>query len=179
MKFNPTAIDGAFIIDLAPARDARGSFARIFCEEAFAAAGVPLRPVQVNLSKNPIAGTLRGLHFQSEPHGEAKLVQCVRGRIFDVAVDLRPESPTYLATVGVELSPDAERLFHIPAGCAHGYLTLEPESDVLYQVSAAYAPAAASGVRWNDPAFGIQWPVEPVSIVDRDANYPDYVPVAR
>jgi dTDP-4-dehydrorhamnose 3,5-epimerase len=178
MKFNPTAIDGAFIIDLAPARDERGSFSRIFCEDSFARAGAPLRPVQVNLSKNPLAGTLRGLHFQVEPHGEIKLVQCVRGRIFDVAVDLRPASPTYLAHVAVELSPDAERLFHIPAGCAHGYLTLEPESDVLYQVSAAYAPGSASGVRWDDPAFGIHWPIPPVSIADRDANYPDYVPVA-
>jgi dTDP-4-dehydrorhamnose 3,5-epimerase len=179
MKFNPTAIDGAFIIDLAPARDERGSFSRIFCTDSFAKAGAPLRPVQVNLSKNPLAGTLRGLHFQVEPHGEIKLVQCVRGRIFDVAVDLRPASPTYLASVGVELFPDAERLFHIPAGCAHGYLTLEPDSDVLYQVSAAYAPAAASGVRWNDPAFGIDWPMQPVSIADRDANYPDYAPVNR
>ena len=174
MKFNPTAIHGAFLIDLAPATDDRGSFSRIFCEKTFADAGIDLRPVQTNLSRNPLAATLRGLHFQREPHGEAKLVQCVRGRIHDVAVDLRPGSPTYLAHVAVTLSPDAQRLFHIPAGCAHGYLTLEPHSDVLYQVSAAYAPAAASGVRWNDPAFGIAWPRAPAAIADRDANYPDY-----
>lgn len=174
MRFTPTAVAGVFVIELAPMGDARGSFARVWCAAAFAEAGIDFAPVQANLSSNPHAGTLRGLHYQEPPHAEGKLIHCTRGRIFDVAVDLRPGSPTYLRHAGIELSPDAARLFFVPEGCAHGYLTLEDASDVHYHVSAPYAPAAARGVRWNDPAFGIDWPMAPTLMAERDAGYPDH-----
>jgi dTDP-4-dehydrorhamnose 3,5-epimerase len=175
MRFHPTAIDGAWRIELAPHLDPRGSFARVYCAAAFAEAGIDFRPVQVNLSKNPQSHTLRGLHYQHAPHFEAKYVQCVAGRLYDVAVDLRPGSPTYLAYAGFELSAAGTTLFYIPEGCAHGYLTLEPDSALFYQVSHPYVPDAGAGVRWNDPAFGIDWPAVPRHIAERDAQYPDYV----
>ena len=176
MRFVETAIMGAFVVDLVPHADARGSFARVYCETAFAEAGIDFRPVQVNLSRNPLPFTLRGMHYQHAPHGEAKYVQCVAGRLFDVAVDLRPGSPSYLASVGVELAAGENRLFYIPEGCAHGYLTLEADSALHYQVSHAYVAEAGAGVRWDDPAFAIQWPAVPQVINSRDAGYPDYRP---
>jgi dTDP-4-dehydrorhamnose 3,5-epimerase len=176
MEFRPTAIAGAFIVELQPQADERGSFARTFCTDEFARAGIDFDAVQVNLSLNTACHTLRGMHLQGEPHGEAKLVQCVRGRIFDVAIDLRRTSPSWMSVVSVELDADADRLFYIPPGCAHGFLTLEAHSDLLYYMGTRFVPGVGLGVRWDDPAFGIDWPAAPAVISDRDASYPDYQP---
>lgn len=174
MRFSKTAVDGVLLIDLDAAEDARGFFARAFCEEEFARAGIALRARQVSLSHNRAALTLRGLHYQAAPHEETKLVHCVRGRIFDVAVDLRPASATYRRWTAAELSPAARRMLYIPKGCAHGFLTLEADSDILYVMGADFVAEAGRGVRWNDPAFGIDWPAAPQVIAERDATYPDF-----
>jgi len=174
MRFLATDVVGVMIIEAEPNRDDRGGFARLHCPEAFAAAGVPFEPVQTSLSTNPARGTLRGLHFQKAPYAETKLVRAVRGRIFDVAVDLRPDSPTHRQWVGTELSATNQRALFIPEGVAHGFLTLEPDSDVLYQIAPAHTPGQGSGVRWNDPAFGVVWPASPALMSPADAAYADY-----
>ncbi len=179
MRFVPTAVDCARIVEVEGHEDLRGYFARTFCEDEFARAGIAMRVVQTNVSRNPRRLTLRGLHYQAEPHGEAKVVHCVRGRIFDVAVDLRPYSPSYCGWASVELSADDNRVFYIPRGCAHGFLTLEESSDVVYLMGAPFVPGSAHGVRWNDPAFNIAWPTMPVEISERDATYPDYLLVEK
>jgi dTDP-4-dehydrorhamnose 3,5-epimerase len=176
MRFEATAIAGAFTVHMEPTFDARGSFARSFCTAEFASAGIPFTVHQTNLSRNPARHTLRGLHGQAPPHGEPKLVQCARGTIFDVAVDLRPASPTYLRHHAVTLDADANTLFHIPPGCLHGFLTLTDNADVLYLMGAPFVPGTAIGARWNDPAFAIDWPATPRLISDRDAGYPDFTP---
>ncbi|HEY3696553.1 dTDP-4-dehydrorhamnose 3,5-epimerase family protein [Phenylobacterium sp.] len=174
MRFQSTEIAGVVAVDLEPVTDARGFFARLHCPEEFAAAGVPFVPVQTSLSRNHAALTLRGLHYQAAQHGEAKLVRAVRGRIFDVAVDLRPDSPTHRRWTGTELSAGTGRALLIPPGVAHGFLTLEPETDVLYQIDRAFAPGHERGARWDDPAFAIAWPARPQVIAERDAAYPAY-----
>ncbi len=174
MEFTPTAIAGAYLVTMQPITDDRGSFARSFCTAEFAAAGIDFTPVQMNLSRNPQVHTLRGLHTQADPYGEAKLVQCGRGRIFDVAVDLRRTSPSFGAHVGVTLAAGGNDLFFIPAGCAHGFLTLEADSDVLYYMGTAFVPGVGLGVRWDDPAFGIAWPAVPKLMSARDAGYADF-----
>jgi dTDP-4-dehydrorhamnose 3,5-epimerase len=174
MRFVPMAVDGATIVELEGYQDSRGYFARIFCEEEFARAGITMHVLQTNISRNPRRLTLRGMHYQAEPHGEDKIVACVRGRIFDVAVDLRPDSPSYRRWASTELSADGNRLVYIPRGCAHGFLTLEESSDVLYLMGAPFVSGSARGVRWSDPAFGIAWPAEPVEISERDAGYGDF-----
>jgi dTDP-4-dehydrorhamnose 3,5-epimerase len=174
MRFTPTRVAGVVAVDIAPQEDARGAFARLQCPEEFAAAGHPFAPVQTSLSRNPQMGTLRGMHYQSAPRGETKLVRAVRGRMFDVALDLRPDSPTYRQWTGAELSADNARALLIPEGVAHGFLTLEPDTDVFYQISPAFQPGHEAGVRWNDPAFAVAWPAAPVLISDRDASYPDH-----
>ena len=174
MRFLPTAIKGAFIVELDGEADDRGIFARLFCGAEFARAGIDFAPVQVNLSRNPAMGTLRGMHTQPPPYAEAKLVHCVRGRIFDVAIDLRRDSNSFGRHVGVDLDADADRLFYIPPGCAHGFLTQQPDSDVLYYMGTAFVPGVGTGVRWNDPAFNIAWPDRPTIMSDRDAGYPDH-----
>lgn len=174
MRFSPTAVDGVKLIDLDTAEDERGFFARTFCEEELARAGIALTARQLNLSYNRDAFTLRGLHYQAAPHAEAKIVHCVRGRIYDVALDLRPVSSTYLRWTAAELSPQARRMLYIPEGCAHGFLTLEPDSDIIYVMGTAFVAEAARGARWNDPAFGIDWPAAPRVISERDAGYPDF-----
>jgi dTDP-4-dehydrorhamnose 3,5-epimerase len=174
VRFEATAIVGAFFVELDVHEDNRGSFARTFCENEFAQSGIEMRIVQANISRNPTAGTLRGMHYQAPPHEEPKLIECVRGRIFDVAIDLRRESQSYRRVVCAELSADGVRLFYIPPGCAHGFLTLETRSDVFYYMGAAFIPDAGRGVRWNDPAFKIPWPTPPCLISSRDATYPDY-----
>lgn len=174
MRFSPTAVDGVKLIDLDTAEDERGFFARTFCEEELARAGIALTARQLNLSYNRDAFTLRGLHYQAAPHAEAKIVHCVRGRIYDVALDLRPASSTYLRWTAAELSPQARRMLYIPEGCAHGFLTLEPDSDIIYVMGTAFVAEAARGVRWNDPVFGIDWPAAPRVISERDAGYPDF-----
>jgi dTDP-4-dehydrorhamnose 3,5-epimerase len=174
MRFIETEIAGVVLVEIEPVSDARGSFARLQCADDFAQAGHPFSPAQTSLSRNPQVGTLRGLHYQPAPHAEVKLVRCVRGRIFDVAVDLRPGSPTHRRWTAAELSADNARALLIPQGVAHGFLTLEPDSDVLYQIAPRFEPGHEAGVRWNDPAFGIDWPMAPAILSDRDAAYPDY-----
>jgi dTDP-4-dehydrorhamnose 3,5-epimerase len=174
MRFQATEIPGVLVVEAEPRADERGSFARLHCPDEFAAAGHAFTPAQTSLSRNPTAGTLRGLHYQPAPHAETKLVRCVRGRIFDVAIDLRPESPTHRRWIGVELSADNLRALYVPEGVAHGFLTLEPDCDVLYQIAPKHQPGHEAGVRWDDPAFGIAWPRAPVLISERDAAYPDH-----
>jgi dTDP-4-dehydrorhamnose 3,5-epimerase len=175
MIFRETPIAGAVLIELDLLADERGSFARTFAAEEFEAHGLEARVVQCNTSTNVRAGTLRGLHYQVAPHAEAKLVRCVRGSIFDVVVDLRPESPTYCAWHGVELSGSNGRELFIPTGLAHGFQTLEDDTEVLYQMSEAYSAEHARGVRWDDPAFGIEWPEAGTrTISDRDRDYADF-----
>jgi dTDP-4-dehydrorhamnose 3,5-epimerase len=174
MQFTETGIPGVILLDLDPVSDERGSFARLQCPQEFAAAGYPLSPVQTSLSRNPQTGTLRGMHYQPAPWAETKVVRVVRGRIFDVAVDLRRGSPSHWHWTGAELSAENGRALIIPEGVAHGFITLEPDTDVLYQISPAYQPGHEAGVRWNDPAFGIKWPLQPSLISERDAAYPDY-----
>lgn len=174
MRFLPTAIDGVVQVELEPVSDERGSFARLHCPEAFATAGHAFIPAQTSLSRNTQALTLRGMHYEAPPRAEAKLVRVTRGRAFDVAVDLRPDSPTYRRWVGAELSADNGRAMLIGAGMAHGFLTLEPETDVLYQIDRMFEPGHGRGVRWDDPAFGIAWPAKPLVISRRDAEYPDF-----
>jgi dTDP-4-dehydrorhamnose 3,5-epimerase len=173
----PTELPGVAVVELEPLGDERGSFARTFDAELFAAHGLDPRVAQCNSSYNARAGTLRGLHYQIAPHGEGKLVRCTRGRIFDVAVDLRPNSPTHRRWVGLELDGGGVRSVFIPAGCAHGFQTLLDDSEVHYQMTAPHEPRAARGVRWDDPAFAIGWPDPPGGeriVAARDRAFPDY-----
>ena len=172
MRFAPTSIDGVLVLELEARGDERGSFMRTFCANEFAAAGIDFTVVQANVSVNVERHTLRGMHLQRAPYGEAKIVSCLRGRIFDVAVDLRPESPTYLKWEGVELGADIPRAFYLAEGIAHGFLTLEPDSLVNYLMGAEYVADAATGVRWDDPVVGIEWPAPPQVISDRDRAFP-------
>jgi dTDP-4-dehydrorhamnose 3,5-epimerase len=174
MRFSGTDIPGVLVVDIAAREDERGAFARLQCPDEFAAAGQPFAPVQTSLSRNPRAGTLRGMHYQSTPHAEAKLVRAVRGRMFDVALDLRPGSPTLKRWFGIELSAQNARALFIPEGVAHGFLTLEADTDVLYQISPKFEAGHETGVRWDDPVFAIAWPQPPALISQRDATYPDY-----
>lgn len=172
MKFTKTSLKDAVVIDLTKHGDARGFFARTFCAETFAREGLVSDFVQANHSANVTAGTLRGMHYQRAPHGEVKLVRCVKGAIHDVIVDLRPESPTYRRWEGFDLTAETGRTLYVPAGFAHGFQTLEDDTHVVYQVSHPYTPEAEGGVRWDDPAFGIKWP-RPVSVIsDKDASWP-------
>ncbi len=174
MRFAETEIAGVVVVEIEPRGDARGAFARLHCPDEFAAAGHPFAPVQTSLSRNPRAGTLRGMHYQPAPHAEVKLVRAVRGAVFDVALDLRPDSPTYRRWTATELSAGNARALLIPEGVAHGFLTLEADTDVLYQISPAFRPGHEAGVRWDDPAFHIDWPAAPEVISGRDAGYPDH-----
>ena len=171
MRFRPTAIQGFTIVELDVQHDARGAFCRTYCEQEFAAAGMDFRVVQANLSFNPHVHTLRGLHFQGSPHGEPKIVSCLKGRMFDVAVDLRPGSATFRRWEAVELAPELGRMTYLAEGLAHGFLTLEPDTEVHYLMGAPYVPGAAQGVRWDDPAFAIEWPAQPALISERDRAY--------
>ena len=173
MIFTPTALGGATIVDLERREDERGFFARIYCEREFAEHGLRARMVQSNMSHTRRAGTLRGMHYQIPPHSEDKLVRCVRGAIWDAIVDLRPDSPTFRKWIGVELSADNGRMLLVPKGFAHGFVTLTEDCAVTYQVSEFYTPAAERGLRWNDPAIGIRWPVEVVDLSDKDRDWPD------
>jgi dTDP-4-dehydrorhamnose 3,5-epimerase len=176
--FNKTTVEGAFVIALEPRGDERGFFARAFCRREFEEHGLNAEVVQCNLSLSPNAGTLRGMHFQRPPHEEAKLVRCTRGALWDVVLDLRPESRSYLSWYGVELNADNRRGLYIPEGCAHGFQTLAPNTEAFYQVSAAYAPDHEGGVRWDDRAFGLEWPEAATrTISEKDRGWPDYEPV--
>lgn len=172
MRFEETGIAGVVLIRLDLHEDERGGFARTFCAAEMTAAGLPFTVVQANLSRNVRAGTLRGLHYQRAPHGEPKIVSCPRGRIWDVAVDLREGSPTWRQWRGFELSPASGTALHLAEGIAHGFVTLEDYSEVHYLMGAAYVPDAATGARWDDPALGIDWPVAPAVMSERDAAFP-------
>jgi dTDP-4-dehydrorhamnose 3,5-epimerase len=179
MRLRPATLDGSWHAEIDPIGDDRGFFARIWDEADFAAVGAAVRNVQTNLSYNRRKGTIRGLHWQVEPYGETKFVRCTRGSVFDVAVDLRPGSPTYRRWQGVVLSAEERNLVFVPAGCAHGYQALEDDAEVSYQVSHAYVPGSEHGIRWNDPAIGIEWPItEDVIVSAKDAAWPLLEPSA-
>lgn len=167
MIFNSTEIQGVWVLYPESARDARGHFTRTYCAEEFRVQGIDPRVAQASVSYSARAGTVRGLHLQREPHGETKLVRCTRGEVFDVALDLRTHSPTFGRHHAVRLSPSNGAGFVIPPGVAHGFMTLEADTDVSYQMSVAYAPAASGGVRWDDPALGIDWPMVADPVVSR------------
>lgn len=172
MRFHPTPLGGAFVVEPARIEDGRGFFARSFCQEEFRARGLSPVVAQCNLSWNRRKGTLRGLHFQLSPHEEAKLVRCTRGAIWDVIVDLRDDSPTRLRWHAVELSADNRLGFYVPEGFAHGFQTLQDDSEVLYQMAEFYHPDLARGVPWNDPKIGIAWPLADPILSERDRSYP-------
>jgi dTDP-4-dehydrorhamnose 3,5-epimerase len=174
MKFEETRLQGAWIIDINKLEDERGFFARTFCQREFLEHGLNTRVAQCNVSYNRKKGTFRGMHLQVSPFQEVKLVQCTSGTIYDIMIDLRPESPTYLQHLGVTLSAQNYRMLYIPEGFAHGFLTLEEDTNVFYQMSEFYAPECARGFRWNDPAFGITLPADIIVISERDAKYPDF-----
>jgi dTDP-4-dehydrorhamnose 3,5-epimerase len=176
MIFSATNIQGAVLISPEPIADHRGHFARTFCAAEFAAEHLPTIFVQSSISYNHKKHTLRGLHYQSPPAAEQKLIRCTRGAIFDVILDLRQNSPTFLTWQGFELTAENAKSLFIPAYCAHGFLTLEDATEVLYQMTTPHSPAHASGVRWNDPAFAITWPEGEKIMSDRDATYPGYQP---
>jgi dTDP-4-dehydrorhamnose 3,5-epimerase len=177
MRVSPTKIEGVLMVEAQPIADDRGFFARLFCPIEMAAAGVAFAPQQTSLSRNTARHTLRGMHTTSVP--EAKLVRCVRGRIYDVALDLRPDSGSYLQWAGFELDAECANALYLPPGVAHGFLTLEAGSDVLYQIDRIYTPGFDGGVRYDDPAFAIQWPAEPRVIHSRDRGYPLYDAAAQ
>ncbi|MEW6141323.1 MAG: dTDP-4-dehydrorhamnose 3,5-epimerase [Thermodesulfobacteriota bacterium] len=174
MLFTETEIAGAYLIDPEPVTDDRGSFVRTFCKREFKEHGLVCTFVQGNISYNRKKGTVRGMHYQIRPHEEVKVVRCVRGTIFDVIVDLRPDSRTFKQWLGFELSGANQRSLYVPAGVAHGFQTLEDDSEVLYLMSQFYNPDAAAGVRWDDPAFGIKWPLEVTAISVKDREYPNF-----
>lgn len=166
------------ILEVKRIGDDRGYFGRLWCEREMAEQGLVSVIRQSNVGFSPRKGTLRGLHYQCAPHQEVKIVRCTRGRVFDVVVDLRPDSPTYCAWHGEELTPDNGKMLYVPEGCATGYLTLEDDSEIYYNTSEFYAPDAATGVRWDDPAFAIDWPTQPAVLSDNDVSWPDYTPEA-
>lgn len=175
MRIHDTPVIDAKVVELSPIPDARGFFAEGFRADEFARLGLASQFVQISVSYNARRGTFRGMHFQVPPFEDAKLVRCVRGAIYDVAVDLRRDSPTFKRWAGVELTADNRRAAYIPPGCAHGFLTLADDTEVSYLISQYYTPSHYRGVRWNDPAFGIQWPgVEEMIIHERDRTYPDF-----
>lgn len=174
MIFTETSLAGAFHIDIRKLEDPRGFFARTFCQKEFIEHGLNTRVAQCNVSYNIKKGTWRGLHLQVSPYQEAKLVQCISGAIYDVIVDLRPKSPTYMKHLGVTLRAEEYQMLYVPEGFAHGFLTLTDHVNVFYQISEFYAPEYARGFRWDDPAFGIALPEEVKVISERDARYPDF-----
>jgi len=174
--FNETVLKGAFIIELRKIEDERGFFARAWCQKEFTANGLNPCLLQCNLAFNKARGTIRGMHYQAPPYQEAKLVRCTRGAIYDVIIDLRPDSQSYLKWIGVELTEDNHAMLYVPEDFAHGYQTLTNNAEVFYQVSQFYSPEFERGVRWNDPVFGIDWPeTENYVISEKDKNHPDYL----
>jgi dTDP-4-dehydrorhamnose 3,5-epimerase len=172
--FTETALKGAFILDLERREDERGFFARSWCREEFEAHGLNPALAQCNVSFNRRKGTLRGMHYQAEPFGEAKLVRCTAGALYDVIVDLRPGSPTFKQHIGALLSAANHRMMYVPEGFAHGFQTLEDDTEIFYQMSQFYSPEHARGVRYDDPAFGIEWKIAEPFMSQRDRSYPDF-----
>ncbi|WP_019140748.1 dTDP-4-dehydrorhamnose 3,5-epimerase family protein [Noviherbaspirillum massiliense] len=172
MKFTECEVTGARVVDPAPHQDARGRFMRAWCSRELADAGIDFVPLQANMGYSVRAGTIRGLHYQSDAAPEAKLVRCTRGAVFDVVVDLRPSSPTYLSWFGIELSADNGRMLYVPEGCAHGCQSLLDDTEILYMTSAFYAPDAVRGARFDDPVIGIRWPMPPTLVSAQDRQWP-------
>jgi dTDP-4-dehydrorhamnose 3,5-epimerase len=178
MRFAETDVAGVFLVEPERHPDERGFFARTWCADELRARGLEHRLAQCSVAFNHLRATLRGMHYQVPPHAEVKIVRCTSGALYDVAVDLRPDSPTFRRWVGVELTPANGRALYIPAGCAHGCQTLADQTEVAYQISAPHAPESARGVRWDDPFFGVAWPLPVEVIAPRDRDYPDVVPAA-
>jgi dTDP-4-dehydrorhamnose 3,5-epimerase len=175
MIFHATKLPGVFVIEMQPHADERGSFARTYCKNEFAERGLCTEWIQTSTSFNRRRGTLRGMHYQSAPHEEIKLVRCTRGAIYDVALDLRPGSPTCREWLAVELTEANHKMLYLPQGIAHGFQTLKNDSDVFYQISAQYVPTASQGVRWDDPAFEIQWPIiDEMLVSKKDTSFADH-----
>jgi dTDP-4-dehydrorhamnose 3,5-epimerase len=179
MIFTETALQGAYVIDLERLEDERGFFARCWCRTEFKAHGLNPRLVQCSVSFSARKGTLRGMHYQAEPYQETKLIRCTAGSIYDVIVDIRPDSPSFKKHFSAVLTSENRRALFAPEGFAHGFLTLSDDTEVLYQMSEVHAPEYARGFRWNDPAFGIEWPAAVQAISDRDRDYPDFGPPGR
>ena len=177
MIFKQTRLEGAFIVEMEPIRDNRGFFARAWCQKEFEDHGLVSCFVQNNITYSARSGTLRGLHYQIPPHEEPKLVRCTQGAIYDVIVDLRPESPTYMQWLGIELTANNRAMIYMPGGFAHGYQILVDDTEVFYQVGTFYAPKYERGIRWDDPALAIEWPINPpVVLSEKDKHWPDYLP---
>lgn len=174
MRFSETKLPGVYHIQIEPHADERGFFARSWCQREFAEHGLNPKLMQCSMSFNTKRWTLRGVHFQAAPNAEAKLIRCTKGAIYDVAVDLRASSPTYRQWTALTLTAENREMLYVPEGCAHGFLTLEENTEVFYQMSEFYAPEAARGFRWNDPTFGIVWPGKIEVISERDTTYPDF-----
>lgn len=172
MKFEPTPLKDAWIVALDPISDGRGFFSRTFCRKEFEAHGIETNVAQCNTSFNKLAGTLRGLHYQADPASETKLVSCTRGALYDVIVDMRPDSPTYLQHFGIELTPENKKMLFVPRNFAHGFLTLEPDTQAYYMVGEFYTPEYERGLRYDDPAVGIKWPIPVNEISDKDKSWP-------
>ncbi len=176
MIFSETTLPGVYVLEVERREDARGFFARTCCRDEFMRHGLPPAFVQSSVSFNRRRGTLRGMHFQRSPRAEGKLVRCTRGVMYDVVVDLRKDSRTFRRWIAIELSEDSRRSVYVPPGCAHGFQTLTDDVEVLYSMTEPYAPELADGVRWDDPAFGIHWPLQPPILSDRDATFPGFLP---
>lgn len=174
MIFTETNLKDAYTLELEKKEDQRGFFARTYCQDEFKVMGISFTPVQANLSYNKYRHTLRGMHYQASPFEEAKLVSCIKGAIFDVIIDIRPGSPTYCEWIGVELSADNKRLLFVPEGFAHGFLTLERETEISYLMSEFYTPGTGRGIRWDDPVFHINWPGEIEVISEQDKKWPSF-----
>jgi dTDP-4-dehydrorhamnose 3,5-epimerase len=177
MKFNETPLSGSYLIELEKRGDNRGFFARFFCENEFADHRLATRFVQINNSLTAKKGTLRGMHYQLPPSAEVKVVRCIKGSLFDVILDLRPDSPTFGKSFGAELNAENRRMMYVPQGFAHGFVTLEDDTEALYLVSALYAPTLERGIRFDDPTFSIQWPIAASEVSEKDNNWPDFDPV--
>lgn len=176
MKFTPLKIDGAYVIDLEPRGDDRGFFARVFCHKEFAEHGLATQFIEINTSFTKHKHTLRGMHYQLGQSSEVKVVKCISGRLLDVIVDVRPNSPTFKQWTSAELSAENRSMMYIPAGCAHGFMALTDDVEMTYFVTKSYDPVRERNLRWNDPEFGIEWPHQPVMISDKDAAARDFDP---
>lgn len=174
MRFTPTSISGSYLIDLERREDSRGFFARLFCEEEFRAHGLRTHWAQMNNSFSARKGTLRGMHYQLPPAADAKVIRVMQGALYDVILDVRPDSPSYRQWVAVELSAAARQMIYVPPGCAHGFITLADATEVLYLVGAPHVPECERGLRYDDPALAIRWPMAPAAISDKDTQWPDF-----
>jgi dTDP-4-dehydrorhamnose 3,5-epimerase len=176
MKFHAAPLRGAYTIELEKRGDDRGFFARFFCQREFEAAGIPMPIVQINNSLSAMAGTLRGMHYQLPPAAEIKVVRCIRGALYDVIIDLRPDSPTFAQWFGAELTAENRLMMYAPQGFAHGFITLTDDTEAFYLTNAFYAPQEERGIRFDDPRFAVVWPRAPVDVSPKDRDWPDFNP---